>query len=71
MAVLKIKKEDDTWEVVSGGAGSDLELDSSLTVEGAAADAKAVGDKINTLETIACVNENNDGNITFVYVSKN
>ena len=45
MPVLKIKKEDGTWEVV----GNNIEVDPSLEIEGMAADAKAVGDAINDL----------------------
>lgn len=49
MPVLKIKKEDGTWEVVTGS--SNVEIDPSLEIEGMAADAKAVGDAINDLST--------------------
>ena len=43
MPVLKVKKNG-TWEEVSGG--SSVEVDTSLSIEGAAADAKAVGDAL-------------------------
>lgn len=51
MPVLKIKKEDGTWEAVTGGAssGGNIELDTSLSISGMAADAKAVGDAITGL----------------------
>lgn len=45
MPVIKIKKEDGTWEEISGGSGG-VEVDASLSIEGAAADAKAVGDAL-------------------------
>lgn len=64
MAVLKIKKEDGSWEVIAGaGGGADIELDTTLTQEGMAADAKAVGAAIDALEVISAVDENDDGNI--------
>lgn len=44
-----VDTDDDTVE--NGNSGSKIELDSSLTVEGMAADAKAVGDAISTLST--------------------
>lgn len=43
MPVLKVKKNG-IWEEVSGG--SSVEIDASLSIEGAAADAKAVGDAL-------------------------
>lgn len=48
MAIFKRKKEDGTWEIVGSG---DIITDSSLTQRGQAADAKIVGDVINTLAT--------------------
>ena len=48
MATFKIKREDGTWEVIGG---SNITTDSSLTQRGQAADAKIVGDIINTLAT--------------------
>ena len=46
MPVIKIKKEDGTWEEVSGSASGKVKVDASLSTEGAAADAKAVGDAL-------------------------
>jgi hypothetical protein len=40
-----------------------IELDSTLTETGKAADAAAVGDAINSLDTTIAVDENSDGNI--------
>ena len=47
MPVLKIKK-DGVWEEISGSSSS-IELDTELSQEGMAADAKAVGDAIDNL----------------------
>lgn len=47
MPVLKIKKEDGTWGVIAGG--NNVEVDTSLSIEGMAADAKVVGDAIENL----------------------
>lgn len=50
MPVLKYKLNGE-WITLSGGTagGSDVEVDSSLSVEGAAADAKVTGDSITAL----------------------
>ena len=51
MAVLKVKNNG-VWEAVTGGAssgGGNIELDTSLSISGMAADAKAVGDAITGL----------------------
>lgn len=50
MSVLKIKKPDGTWESINNN--SIIEVDTTLTQRGKAADAKAVGDKINDLPNI-------------------
>ena len=47
MSVLKVKKDDGTWEIVTSGIRESVEIDSSLTESGKAADAKAVGDALN------------------------
>ena len=52
MSVLKIKKPDGTWESINGSTGASIELDTTLKISGKAADAKAVGDKINALPNI-------------------
>ena len=52
MSVLKIKKPDGTWESINGSTGTSIELDTTLKISGKAADAKAVGDKINALPNI-------------------
>lgn len=44
MPVLKVKK-DGVWKDISSG-GSNIELDNTMTIEGMAADAKAVGDAL-------------------------
>ena len=46
-----------------GGGNNSVELDETLTQEGMAADAKAVGDALDALDTIIAVDENDDGNI--------
>ena len=62
MPVLKIKNNG-KWETILGGAGGDsVEVDTSLTQEGMAADAKAVGDMINSLTKIIAVDDGK-GNI--------
>lgn len=62
MPVLKIKNNG-KWETILGGAGGDsVEVDTSLTQEGMAADAKAVGDMINSLTKIIAVDDG-EGNI--------
>ena len=55
MPVLKVKNNG-VWEAVTGGAssggassGGNIELDTSLSISGMAADAKAVGDAISSL----------------------
>lgn len=50
MSVLKIKKQDGTWEIVGGS--SNLEVDASLKLSGKAADAKAVSDALNTRQPL-------------------
>lgn len=40
---------------------SDIKIDKSLTVEGAAADAKEVGDRFEELNTYVAIDENTDG----------
>ena len=67
MPVLKIK-QDGVWKEIAGsasvgGSGGSVELDTTLTQEGMAADAKAVGDAIDALDTIIAVDENSDGNV--------
>lgn len=52
MSVLKIKREDGTWESISGGSSSSVDLDDTLTQSGKAADAKVVGDKFDDLVDI-------------------
>lgn len=52
MSVLKIKREDGTWESISSGSGSSVDLDDTLTQSGKAADAKVVGDKFDDLVDI-------------------
>lgn len=42
---------------------SNIELDTSLTIAGKAADAKAVGDAFDALDTIIALDENSDGNV--------
>ena len=46
-----------------GGGGTNIQLDTTLTQAGKAADAKAVGDRIDSLDTIIAVDEDSDGNI--------
>ena len=50
MPILKYKLNGE-WVTLSGGAGagSDIKIDSSLSIEGAAADAKATGDVVGAL----------------------
>ena len=64
MAVLKLKQPDGSWIPISGsGAGdSSVELDTTLTQEGMAADSKAVGDALNSLTTVIAVDDG-EGNI--------
>lgn len=52
MPVLKVK-QDGVWkEIITGASsGSNIELDQTLTIEGMAADAKAVGDAIDGVIT--------------------
>lgn len=50
MAILKYKINGQWVELSgSGSGGSDVEIDPSLSIEGAAADAKATGDVVNAL----------------------
>lgn len=57
LLVIKDIKTGETTELQlpSGGSGNSVEVDTSLTVEGAAADAKAVGDALNNLQHISAV----------------
>lgn len=50
MPVLKLKKQDGSWEVVGGS--SNLQVDASLKLSGKAADAKAVGDALGTKQPL-------------------
>lgn len=40
--------------VVGGSGGSNIEIDPTLTIQGQAADAKAVGDRLAILESKVC-----------------
>lgn len=54
MAIFKIKKANGRWDIVGdGGGGSMIDIDATLTQSGKAADAKAVGDAINNLGSLA------------------
>ena len=56
---------------IIGNLGGAVEVDETLTQEGMAADSKAVGDALNSLTTIAVIDENDDGNIEFLpFMSK-
>ena len=46
MGVLRVKTEDGFVAVGGGGGGASVELDTTLTKSGKAADAKAVGDAL-------------------------
>lgn len=61
MPVLKIKNNG-KWETILGGAGGSVEVDTSLTQEGMAADSKAVGDAIKSMTTVIAVDDG-EGNI--------
>lgn len=74
MPVLKIKQDGIWKEIVGGGSSSGngtVELDATLTKSGMAADAKAVGDAIDALDTIVAVDENNDGNVELGTIFEN
>ena len=46
-----------------GSGGGSVDLDTTLTQAGMAADAKAVGDALDALDTIIAEDENSDGNV--------
>jgi hypothetical protein len=50
-------------QILGSLGGGSVELDTTLTKEGKAADAKAVGDALDALDTIIAVDENGDGTI--------
>lgn len=62
MSVLKIKKSDGTWESINGGTS--IEVDTTLTQTGKAADAKAVGDQVINLNSQIELLQNNVGNLS-------
>lgn len=73
MPVLKIK-QNGVWKEIAGGgsvAGGSVELDTTLTQEGMAADAKAVGDALDALDIMVAIDENDDGNIELGTFSEN
>ena len=58
-------------QIIGSLGGDSAKLDDTLTKEGFAADSKAVGDAIKSLNIVAIVDENEDGNIEFIpFMSK-
>lgn len=54
MPTIKVKKEDASWEYIYSGLGGSpsVTVDPGLSIEGAAADSKAVGDMLNNKQNV-------------------